>query len=196
MNIAALFKAVDAIVAVRDAARRFRRTEPESPEPPPPPSSVVSSLPGQIEAKLTGVVIAALKEAFERDHARLELERAQMEEARRRTEQALRLERQRQAADRELARLRLLAGAAMIAWVVSVALTAAGRAGDSVPGIVALIVGWVLMLGSFAASFLAQGRVGALVRDDEDAGSPTAGAILSLWLLILGLAVTAVSLLV
>ena len=72
-----------------------------------PPASAPSlprmqSLAGQLEAPLTNVVVAALKEAFDRDHARLELERAQLEEERRRAEQALRLELRRQAADREL----------------------------------------------------------------------------------------------
>ena len=47
-------------------------------------SAAAQGLAGQIETRLTNVVVAALKEAFERDHARLELERAQMEEQRRR----------------------------------------------------------------------------------------------------------------
>src|SRR5207237_5751493 len=111
-------------MALRDAARRFRGD--------PPPASAEtglsqttapgSALVGQIETRLTNVVVAALKEAFDRDHARLELERAQMEEQRRRAEEALRLELRRQAADRELARLRLLGGVALVGWIAAVAL--------------------------------------------------------------------------
>ena len=53
------------------------------------------------------MVVAALKEAFDRDHARLELERGQLEEERRRAAAALQAELRRQAIDRELGRLRL-----------------------------------------------------------------------------------------
>ena len=35
--------------------------------------------PGQIEAGLTGVLVAALKEAFDRDSVRLEMERSQLD---------------------------------------------------------------------------------------------------------------------
>ena len=69
--------------------------------------------PGGLEARLAGVVVAALKEAFDRDTRRLELEREQLEAERERAERALRLELQRQAGDREIGRLRLLAGVAV-----------------------------------------------------------------------------------
>src|SRR5262249_37219808 len=82
-------------------------------------------LAGQIETRLTNVLVAALKEAFDRDHARLELERAQVEEQRRRADEAMRLELRRQAADRELGRLRLLTGATLVGWIVSVVLLVA-----------------------------------------------------------------------
>ena len=64
--------------------------------------------------------MAALKEAFDRDHARLELERAQLDEQRRRAEEAMRLELRRHAADREVGRLRLLAGTALVGWIAAV----------------------------------------------------------------------------
>ena len=103
MNFSTLFKAYDAVVAFRDATRRFKGL---SSEPPPPetslsPSAAAQGIAGQIETRLTNVVVAALKEAFDRDHARLELERAQVEEQQRRAEEALRLELRRQAIDRE-----------------------------------------------------------------------------------------------
>ena len=54
--------------------------------------------PGGLEARLAGVVVAALKEAFDRDTQRLELEREQLDAERQRAERALRLELRRQAA--------------------------------------------------------------------------------------------------
>src|SRR3970282_850141 len=64
---------------------------------------------GALETRLAGVVVAALKEAFDRDSARMELERSQVEAERRRAEQALRAELHRQAAERALAHLRMVA---------------------------------------------------------------------------------------
>ena len=102
------------------------------PEPPGFPATIqAQGLAGQIEARLTNVVVAALKEAFDRDHARLEMERAQLEEERRRAAAALQAELRRQAIDRELGRLRLLVGAAMVGWIASVAIVAGGLAGAS-----------------------------------------------------------------
>src|SRR6476646_10287602 len=64
--------------------------------------------PGGLEARMAGVVVAALKEAFDRDSRRLELEREQLAAERQRAERALKLELLRQAGDREVGRLRLL----------------------------------------------------------------------------------------
>src|SRR5213075_3493350 len=105
MSFNNLFRAFDAVMAFRDAARKF--TSPSTPPPLQSPDAALAQAAGaqglgQIETRLTGVVVAALKEAFNRDHARLELERAQLEEQRRRAEEALRLELRRQAIDREL----------------------------------------------------------------------------------------------
>src|SRR5215467_12185812 len=79
---------------------------------------------GGLEARLAGVVVAALKEAFDRDTRRLDLEREQLEAERRRTERAMQLEMLRQAADREIARLRWLAGVDFIGWLGSLTLFA------------------------------------------------------------------------
>lgn len=191
MNIAGLFKAVDALIAFRDAAKRFKGADaaPAAPEPPAP-----SGLAGQIETRLTNVVVAALKEAFDRDHDRLELERTHLEEERRRAEAALQLELRRQAADRELARLRLLAAAAMVGWLASLAIVAVGLAGPSTPARVMLALGWLLLLAALGAAFTAQGRVAAPGRA-ETPGTVGAGGSVPLWLLLAGLAATAASLL-
>jgi hypothetical protein len=196
MNFFSLFKAFDAAVALADAAKRFKTSSSadRAATSDPPPVMQGAGSGGQLEARLTQVVVAALKEAFDRDHARLELERAQLDEERRRAEAALRLELRRQAADRELARLRLLAGASMVGWIASVVMFAAGFAGGSMPARVALAAGWVLLLGALGAAFTAQGRVDASVPDGGHA-LDTAAAGAALWMLIGGLAATAVSLL-
>lgn len=196
MKFDALFRAFDAAMALRDAAKRFKG------EAPPPPESGLagtappgSALVGQIETRLTNVVVAALKEAFDRDHARLELERTQMEEERRRADEALRQELRRQALDRELARLRLIGGAALAGWIASVALVVARLGSMSVVSRGMAAAGWLLLLGSLGAAFTAQGRVAHGVSDPTrplDAGT---GAVVSLWLLVAGLALSAMMLL-
>jgi hypothetical protein len=189
VNFSTLFRAYDTMIALRDAARKFAGTAP----PTPPETSLSQSasaqgLAGQIETRLTNVVVAALKEAFDRDHARLELERMQIEEERRRAEEALRLEVRRQAIDRELARLRLIAGAALIGWIASLAVLFIHPSG--IPSRIVLGLGWLLLLGALGAAFTVQGRINA-----DKTGSGDAGA-LPLWLMIAGLAATAVSLMV
>jgi hypothetical protein len=190
VNFTALFRAYDAVVAFRDAARKF--TAPSAPpETSLSQSAAAQGLAGQIETRLTNVVVAALKEAFDRDHARLELEREQVEEQRRRVEEALRLELRRQAIDRELARLRLLAGTALIGFIAAIVVLFVRHSGVS--SRVALGAGWLLLLAALGTAFNAQGRVNtqALERSEHvDTGA------LPLWLLLAGLAATAVSLLV
>src|SRR5688572_7671249 len=194
MNFAGLFRAFEAAVALREVAKRFSGpTASESPAVQPPPA-MAQTLAGQLEAPLTNVVVAALKEAFNRDHARLELERAQLEEERRRAEQALRQELRRQAADRELSRLRLLAVVSLAGWIASIGMFAAGIAGASVFARVVLATGWMLLLGALGMAFTAQGQVGRPT-PDGDRPVTTAAAQASLWLLIAGLAASAISLL-
>jgi hypothetical protein len=192
MNLANLFRAYDAVVAFRDAARRLKDSSGASKqETALSQTAAAQGLAGQIESRLTNVVVAALKEAFDRDHARLQLERAQIEEERRRAEEALRLELRRQTVDREIGRLRLLAGTALVGWIASLAVLFVHQGG--VPSRVVLGLGWLLLLGALGSAFNAQGRVNTEHIDKP--GRADAGA-LPLWLLIAGLAATAISLLV
>ena len=196
MNFGAIFSAVDAVMSVRDAARRFKAANPTDAPPatnyPQPTTGAAPT--NQIEARLTGVVVAALKEAFDRDHARMELERAHLEEERRRAEQLLKVELQRQSVDRELSRLRLLAGTALIGWIVSMLMLAFRLASTSTPARVMVAAGWLLLLGALAAAFNAQPKVTVAMADDRAPGAGTAGTA-ALWMLVTGLAVTALSLL-
>jgi hypothetical protein len=193
-NVNAMMRAFDAIMMFRDAAKSIKGEPPPETgitKPAPPPPAAL----GQLEATLTNVVVAALKEAFDRDHARLELERSQLEDQRRRADEAMRLEVRRQAADRELARLRLLAATALVCWIASVVAFGMRVGAIGTPGRVALAVGWALLLGSLGAAFSAQARVNAYVPDPNrppDAGR--AGEV-ALWLLVVGLGAVAASLL-
>jgi len=153
---------------------------------------------GHLEARLAGVVVAALKEAFDRDTRRLELEREQLEAERERAERVLRLELARQAGEREIGRLRLAAGVAVASWIGT--LIFAARLDAAATGArVAIGVGWALLLAALGAAFVAQSRVAAtLDRADEmsprEAGAGVAGA-LAPWLVLAGLAVVGVAVL-
>ena len=190
MNFGAVIKAFDAAVALRDATRRLK-----GPSPPPSPDEPGMALAespsgrgitGLIETRLTNVLVAALKEAFDRDHARLELERAQLDEQRRRAEEALRLEQRRQAADREVGRLRLLAGTAMVGWIASVLLLGWRLPLASTSSRVLLATGWMLLLAALGTAFSAMGTAADRERSTQ----------LPQWLLIAGLGLTALTLLV
>ena len=146
--------------------------------------------PGGLEARLAGVVVAALKEAFDRDSRRLELERELAEAERRRAERALQLELQRQAGDREIGRMRMLAAVAGAAWIATLVMSAR-LIGGGLGGRVALGLGWLFLLGAIAASFAAQSFVAAAIDalasgDDRKSIRSGAGA-LALSLLIGGL---------
>src|SRR5688572_343115 len=198
MNFAGLLKAFDTIVVLREVARRFRA--PDAPASPNETALAGSTTPpgaltGQIEARLTGVVVAALKEAFDRDHARLELERAQLEEQRRRAEDALRAELRRQAADREVARLRLIAGTALGGWIAAVAMVVVRLDTSSALSRGLSAFGWLLLLAALGTAFMAQGNVSASVPGTSAPVEAGRQGAVALWLLIAGLACAAIALL-
>lgn len=128
---------------------------------------------GTLEARLAGVVVAALKEAFDRDSRRLDLEREQAEAERLRAERALRLELLRQAGDRELERLRLTAGTAAVSWLATLFLSLR-LTGGSLAGRVLLGSGWALLLAALATSFIglaAVSRALSRLHPDREAAS-------------------------
>jgi hypothetical protein len=156
---------------------------------------------GHLETRLAGVVVAALKEAFDRDNRRLDFEREQLEAERQRQERALRMELVRQAGDREIGRLRLVAGVAIVSWIGTL-LLAARLIGGPIGARVALGGGWVLLLCALAAAFVGQANVGdALVRLDDgglrrDAASSGAAGAMAPWLIVVGLVLVGVAVLI
>ena len=153
---------------------------------------------GSIEARLAGVVVAALKEAFERDNRRLDFEREQAQAERLRAERSLRLELRRQAVDRELGRLRLIAGLAVTSWlgalVFSTRIVAAGGATR-----VTLGVAWVLLLGALGVALGGHSNVARSISpDDPDREGLASGlaTALSTLLLLAGLVLVSVAALI
>jgi len=156
--------------------------------------------PGGLEARLASVVVAALKEAFDRDSRRLELEREQLAAERLRAERAMRLELRRQAADHEIGRLRLLGGVAFTSWLATLAFSAR-LIGAGTGARAALGLGWLCLLGSIAASFVAQSHAAAAVDslatgDDSRPTEPGAGGAFALGLMLVGLVAIGVAALI
>jgi hypothetical protein len=202
VNWGALWRVAQAALGIADASRQFLA--------PPPARAAGADLElsrqpagmlGHLEARLTGVVVSALKEAFDRDAARLDLERAALDEQRRRAEEALRLELVRQAGDRAVARIRTIGSLAILIWAVSVVFVMRFPEGLAGAGRIVLGAGWLALLGATAASFAAHAHVSRWVAaaqssqvrpDTVPEGGASAAAP---WLMLGGLALVGASLL-
>jgi hypothetical protein len=187
---------IDAVIGVTNFARTRRAGVATDEQQQQQQMEAAARTPGGLEARMAGVVVAALKEAFDRDTRRLELERDQLAAERERAERALRLELQRQVADREIGRLRLLAGIAIAGWLVTLllAIWPGSRMVATVAARVALGGGWLLLGAALAASFSAQARVAAVLDSLSGGGGDSRGAAMSgpagpaaLWLIVSGL---------
>ena len=192
---------LDAVIGVTDLARS-RKIRRMADAPQQQQLKAGGRVPANLEARLAGVVVAALKEAFDRDTRRLQLEREQLNAERERAERALRLELLRQAGDREIGRLRLLAGVAVASWLGTLFFSSrliGGGAGARVM----LGGGWLLILAAFALAFTAQSNVAdalaALARDDDASSrsiSSGAAGTLAPWLIVGGLALVGLAVLI
>ncbi len=190
---------IDMLIGVSDLARGGRGRQPAT-DPETQQLAPGSRALGQIETRLAGVVVAALKEAFDRDSRRLELEREQLEAERARAERALRLELMRQAGEREIGRLRLIAAVAVASWLGTLFFSAR-IVGASVGAKAAVGGGWFLLLAALAAAFMAQTRVGRSLDASDGQGmqradlSSGAAGQLAPWLIVAGLALIGVAVL-
>lgn len=205
-NFAKAWSVAQAVFNLADASQRAFRPDPPDRQQPTSaslmaPPNLGGNLANHLEARLTGVVVSALKEAFDRDAARTELERAALEDQRRRAEEALRLELVRQAGDHALARLRTVGAAALLVWVVSVVFAMRFPEGLAGAGRIVLGLGWASLLSAAGASFAAHTHVSRWVAraqasranpEELPEGGLTAAAP---WLALAGLALVAVSLL-
>lgn len=186
---------LDAVIGVTDLARSRKMGRMSQAADPQQQLEGGRAL-GGLETRLAGVVVAALKEAFDRDTRRLDLERAQLDAERERAERALRLELRRQAGDREIGRLRLLSGVAIASWIGTLFFSAR-LIGGSVGARVALGGGWLLLLVAFAAAFVGQSRVAdALNRSDSGSFDSGVEGVIAVWLIVAGLALIGLAVLV
>jgi hypothetical protein len=188
---------IDAALGVANFARGRKS---QAQDEPTQQLQAAAQAPGGLEARLASVVVAALKEAFDRDSRRLELEREQLASERLRAERAMRLDLRRQAADHEIGRLRLLAGVAFTSWLATLAFSAR-LIGGGLGARVALGLGWLCLLGSIAGSFVAQSRAAAAVEalaaaDDSRPNEPGAGGAVALGLMLVGLVAIGVAALI
>lgn len=157
---------------------------------------------GQLEARLAGVLVSALKEAFDRDRAHLDMEREQIEHERKRAQELMRLELLRQAGERELQNIRGSIVVSLVVWITSVLFMMLHRSPFGTAGLVLLALGWLFLLAALGSSFASYRQVStALVRATQE---PNDAAVLAKnvlapvvpLLIVLGLACTAASLLV
>jgi hypothetical protein len=191
MGVGQWMRVLDTVAGLAQAAARPRRSEAGGDMSPGQPSGPL----GLLEAKLAGVVVAALKEAFDRDKARMDLERETIEAERARAERALQAELRRQAADRTLTHLKLIAVFAGCMLLVSGALSAwIGGMRDGAAAL-ALAVGWAAGLGALGCVFAAWPKVSSwaagTLPDVQESGAASAAP----WLLLGALALTGVSVL-
>jgi hypothetical protein len=196
MGVGQWMRVLDTVSGLIQMSGRFRRAEPDLQAP-----SAGGGPLGHLEARLAGVVVAALKEAFDRDRARMDLERTQMEAERARAEEALRAELRRQASERALGQLRLIAVMAFALMMVSAAL------GVWLPGMrmmaprILMGSGWMFAIIALGCAFVGWQHVSAWTAAAGPApgGAPdrpdhrAAGA--APWLLLGALALTGISLL-
>jgi hypothetical protein len=193
-------RVIDTVGGLVQMSGRFRRPDAETPAPGGGPL-------GQLETRLAGVVVAALKEAFDRDRARMDLERSHVEAERRRAEEALRAELRRQATERALGQLRMIAVMAFALLMTSAALVVLLPGMHGALPRVLVGAGWTLAIAALGCAFVAWQAVSAwsaapgtpessVVAEVQDAmprdhNPPRhGGAAAAPWLLVGALAVT------
>lgn len=187
-------RVLDAVGGLVELSGRFRRRAGPG-DAGAPGLTGASAAPGGLETRLAGVLVAALKEAFDRDSARLELERSQIEAERRRVEQALRADLHRQAAERVLAQLRLIAVTAVAAWALSAALAVWLPGMRGVAPRTLLGAGWAAAFAALGCALAGSRRIVAWPVDAVADRSDPATAALAPWFLLAALASIAASLL-
>ena len=183
-------RVIDTVSGLARTAGRLRSTFD------PAPTDIAEGATRGLETRLAGVVVAALKEAFDRDRARMDLERAQIEAEQRRAEEALAAELRRQTAERMLNQLKLLAIMAVGAWMLSAALAVwmPGMRNGIPRGL--LGAGWALSFGALGCTFAGFQRISIWTATTTGTTPPASGAAAAApWLLLLALASTGASLL-
>jgi hypothetical protein len=190
---------IDGAIGLANMALARRRSRPAGEDHEPPTGMTAEAGPRTLETHMAGVVVAALREVFDRDSKRLELERELAEAERERAERALRLELRRQAGDREIGRLRLVAGLALVVWLATLVLSPRVVAGG-LPARILLGSSWFCLAASIACALAALSNVGrALADPDHDhtpVPQPDTTGTLAAWFILMGLVLAGVAALV
>ena len=207
-------RALSALGTVAEATRALRdaRGRAGPPAPTPATAPATTDAVSGLETRLANVVVAALREAFERDRARFDLERDVQAGEQARREQALRLEWLRQTGTHALSQIRGVAGLALLVWLSSV--VAAVWIGElSATPKVLIGLGWLALVATVGMAVVAQHRLTAWLaqrgleaasadepsteeRLDVDHLPPAAGVSFLPWLFVTGLLFTACGVLV
>jgi hypothetical protein len=188
-------RVLDTLGTLVQVGSRFTKSAPPSQGTPDGGGLAQASPLAALETRLAGVLVAALKEAFDRDKARMDLERETIEAERSRAERALQAELRRQAADRSLNQLRLIAvfaGCLLLASAALAAFVAGMRDGRAA---LALGVGWASALGALGCVFAAWPLVSGWASSTGSEQQRSSAADIAPWLLLVSLALTAASLL-
>ena len=187
MAFVTLLRALNAVGTVAEVTRVFHSAREAST----PPNATVETDATDLERGLASVVVAALKEVFDRDRSRFELEREAREAAHARAEWVLRLEWLRQAATQSLSQVRLLASFSVTVWVVS-AVGAGYLAPLPTNGTLFLGFGWATLAAAVAAAVIAHQRLAAWLAAEPgrstaaDTVPGTATHTALSWLLLVG----------
>lgn len=191
-------RVIDTLSGLVQLSGRLRRPDVEEPSGLQATTAPGGGALGHLETRLAGVVVAALKEAFDRDSARLELERSHIEAERQRAEEALRAELRRQAADRLLAQVRLVGLMAIGTLGLSATLGIwLPEIRDGLPRIL-LGGGWLFAIATLGTGFAGWQQISAWSAESRNTAGQTPNfiaAAASPWLLIAALVLTATSLL-
>ncbi len=190
MGVGQWMRVLDTVAGLAQMTARPRRTD-EGGDMAPQSSGPL----GAIEARLAGVVVAALKEAFDRDKARMDLERETIEADRARAERALQAELRRQAADRTLTHLKLIAVFAGCMLLVSGGLSAWIAGMRDGAAAVALAAGWGAALAALGCVFAAWPQVSRWASGSSVEVQESGAASAAPWLLLVALALTGASVL-
>ena len=159
-------RALNAVGTVAEATKYFRGSGA------PPDQSPARTESGEpLETRLASVLVAALREAFDRDRARFDLERDFHDAEATRKESALRLEWLRQTGTDAVTHVRNLALLSIGVWVASVA-AAAGLAPLALSAKVALGLGWVGLSTAIATAFVAHQQLSVWLAHGAPSSSP------------------------
>ena len=187
MGVGQWMKVLGTVTTLAQVGAQFRK-----------PTDLSQGLGGgtSLEHRLAGVVVAALKEAFDRDRARMDLERETLDAERSRAERALQAELRRQAADRALNQIKLIAVFAGLVLLVTSLLAAwLGGMRTGVPAVL-LSMGWASALATLGCVFAAWQQVTVWASATEPPPAGTSRLVnMAPWLLLASLTFAAASLL-